>query len=107
MAFTLSIGSQAPDFSLLGVDGKTYSLKDFASAKGLVICFTCNHCPYVVGNESRERDFVRDYAPKGMAYVAINSNETKDHPTDDFAHMKERSKALGFTFPYLRDESQD
>jgi peroxiredoxin len=107
MAFTIDIGKQAPDFSLPGVDGKTYSLKDFASAKAIVISFTCNHCPYVIGNESRERDFVRDYAPQGVAYIAINSNETHDHPTDDFAHMQQRAHALGFTFPYLRDESQD
>jgi len=107
MAFTIAIGQPAPDFSLPGVDGKTYSLKDFAAAKAVVISFSCNHCPYVTGNESRERAFVQDYAPKGVAYLAINSNETHDHPTDDFAHMKQRAQDLGFTWPYLRDETQD
>jgi len=106
MGFTLEIGRPAPQFSLRGVDGKTYALKDFAKAKAVVVCFTCNHCPAVKGNESRERSFVADYAPKGVAYVAINSNDLAFHPDDSFEHMKERAKRLGFTWPFLRDETQ-
>ena len=106
MAFTLVPGAAAPDFALPGVDGKMHRLADFAGSPLLVVCFTCNHCPYVVGNESRERAFVEKYRPRGVAYVAINANETENHPTDDLAHMKERAAGLGFTWPDLRDETQ-
>lgn len=106
MPFTLALGKQAPDFELPGTDGKTHRLADFAKSPLLVISFTCNHCPYVVGNEVREKAFVVQYAPHGVAYIAINSNETQNHPTDDFAHMRQRAIALGFTWPYLRDETQ-
>lgn len=63
MAFTLEIGQQAADFRLKGTDGRVHALEDFASSPLLVVCFTCNHCPYVVGNESREKAFVNAYAP--------------------------------------------
>lgn len=107
MAFTLQLGEKAPDFSLPGVDGKTWSLKDFSDAKLLIVVFSCNHCPYVVGSEDRMNAFYDDYKDKGVAMVAINSNETEGHPTDDFDHMVERAKEKGFEFPYLRDESQE
>jgi peroxiredoxin len=107
MAFTLQIGQSAPDFNLPGVDGKRYSLANFKDAKALVVVFSCNHCPYVVGNEDRMIAFQRDYAPKGVAMVAINSNETEGHPGDSFDHMVERSKAKNFPFSYVRDDSQD
>lgn len=106
MPFTLALNAPAPDFSLPATDGKTYSLASFAHCPLLVVCFTCNHCPYVVGNESREKAFAARYAPRGVAYVAINANETQNHPTDDFAHMKKRAADLGFTWPYLRDDTQ-
>lgn len=106
MAFTLEIGHPAVDFDLPGVDGKTYSLADFAEAKVLVVVFSCNHCPYVVGSEDRMNAFYADYAPRGVAMVAINSNETEGHPTDSFAHMMTRAAEKGFEFPYLQDESQ-
>ena len=107
MAFTLQIGKKAPDFDLPGVDGKDYSLADFADAKLLIVVFSCNHCPYVVGSEDRMNRLYADYAPKGIAMVAINSNETDNHPTDSFEHMVERARQKGFRFPYVRDESQD
>jgi peroxiredoxin len=107
MAFTLQLGQPAPDFELPGVDGKRYSLEDFTDAKALVIVFSCNHCPYVVGSEDRMIRFHSDYAAKGVAFVAINSNETEDHPTDSFEHMVQRAKEKGFKFPYLRDETQE
>jgi len=106
MAFTLTLGSKAPDFSLPGVDGKTYSLASFKDAKVLVVLFTCNHCPYVIGSEDRIIKFYNDYAPRGVALVGINSNETEQHPLDSFDHMKERAKERNFKFPYIRDESQ-
>jgi len=106
MAFTLDIGKKAPDFSLPAADGKACRLADFAAAPVLVVCFTCNHCPYVIGNESREKAFVVKYRGRGVAYVAINSNDVNMYAEDDFPHMQARAKALGFTWPYLWDESQ-
>lgn len=106
MAFTLSIGQPAPDFSLPATDGRTYSLADFADKPILVVVFTCNHCPYAIGSEDRLIDMARRYAPHGVAFVAINSNATHNHPEDSFEHMKERAKRKNFPFPYLRDESQ-
>lgn len=107
MAFTLELGATAPDFNLPGVDGKNYSLADFDDAKLLIIAFTCNHCPYVVGSEERIKQMHTDYAPRGVQLVTINSNETENHPTDSFEHMVEHAKEKGFEFPYLRDDSQE
>ena len=107
MAFTLEIGQTAPDFDLPGVDGRNYSLADFTDAKLLIVVFSCNHCPFVIGSEDRMNALYADYEPKGVAMVAINSNETQGHPTDSFEHMVERAKAKGFQFPYVHDESQD
>lgn len=99
-------GAKAPDFSLPGVDGRTYGLGSFKDAKALVVFFTCNHCPYVQAWESRFVEVQRDYAGKGVRLVGINSNDETKYPEDDFAHMKARAKVQGYNFPYLRDESQ-
>jgi peroxiredoxin len=107
MPFTLEPGQKAPDFSLPDVDSRTWSLADFANHPLLVISFSCNHCPYVVGNESRERAFVDAYRNRGVAYIAINSNDALAYPDDDIGPMKERALRLGFTWPYLRDASQE
>lgn len=107
MAFTLQLGESAPEFNLPGVDGKSCSLADFAEAKLLLVVFSCNHCPYVIGVEDRMNAFYADYVSKGVAMVAINSNETENHPTDSFEHMKERAREKGFQFSYVRDESQE
>lgn len=107
MAFTLQIGQSSPDFDLPGVDGKRYSLASFKDAQVLVVVFSCNHCPYVVGSEERMLKLFRDYAPHGVEMVAINSNETENHPMDSFEHMKVRAKEKGYPFPYLRDETQE
>ena len=88
MAFTLQIGQSAPDFNLPGVDGKSYSLSSFKDAKVLVLFFSCNHCPYVVGSEDRMIKFANDYAARGVKMMAINANETEGHPTDSFEHMQ-------------------
>ena len=106
MAFTLELGAVAPDFHLPGVDGRDYALADFADAKLLIVVFSCNHCPYVVGSEERMVALANDYAPKGVAVVAINSNETENHPGDSFQHMVERATEKQFRYPYLRDEDQ-
>ena len=107
MAFTLQLDEVAPDFNLPGTDGKTHSLAEFANAKALVIDFTCNHCPYVIGSEDRLTRLVAGYKPKGVAFVAINSNETDVHKTDAMQFMIERAKEKKFEFPYLRDDSQE
>ena len=107
MAFTLAIGQPAPDFDLPGVDGRNQRLSDFDGCRLLVVVFSCNHCPYVVGSEERMIKFALTYAPKGVAFVAVNSNETENHPTDSFEHMVERAREKNFPFPYLRDETQE
>jgi peroxiredoxin len=107
MSFTLQLGESAPDFALPGVDDKIYTLDDFKESRFLVVVFSSNHCPYVVGSEDRMKRFYADYSPRGVAMIAINSNETVGHPTDSFDHMKERAKDKHFEFPYVRDETQE
>jgi peroxiredoxin len=108
MAFTLQVGQVAPDFNLPGTDGRNHSLAtDAKDAKVAVVVFSCNHCPYVVGSEDRMIAFARKYQPRGVAMIAINSNETENHPTDSFEHMVQRAKEKKFPFAYVRDESQD
>jgi peroxiredoxin len=106
MPFTLQIGQKAPDFNLPGVDGKQYSLATFDHAKILVVLFSCNHCPYVIGSLDRIISFHTDYALRGLAMIAINSNETENHPTDSFEHMKQLAKEKRFPFPYVHDHTQ-
>ena len=107
MAFTLSLGAPAVDFDLPAVDGKNYSLASFREARALVVVFTCNHCPAAIGTQDRLIALCREYAPKGVAVVAISSNEDRNHPDDSFEKMKQRAQEKGFPFPYLRDESQE
>jgi peroxiredoxin len=107
MAFTLELGQKAPDFHLPGVDGKKYSLDDFSEAKLLIVVFSCNHCPFVVGSEDRMNQLYADYKPKGVEMIAINSNEEENHPTDSFDHMVDRAREKEFPFAYVRDESQE
>lgn len=107
MAFTLEIGEPAPDFDLPGVDGRNYSLDDFRKAKLLVVFFTCNHCPFVVGSEKRIAELHDEFHPSGVDWVGINANETQNHPTDTLDHMVLRTHEAGIRYPYLRDESQD
>src|SRR3989304_5408893 len=102
----LPLGSPAPDFSLPGVDGKTYSLASFKDKPVLAVVFWCNHCPYVQAWEDRTIATQRAYASKRVQFVAINPNETEGYPEDDVPHMVERAKMKGYNFPYLRDETQ-
>ena len=106
MAFTLQIGQPAPEFNLPGTDGKTHSLADFNDAKVAIIFFSCNHCPYVIGSEDRMIAFAKKYEPKGVKMIAINSNETENHPTDSMEHMIERARERSFPFAYVRDDEQ-
>ena len=107
MSFTLQLGENAPDFELPSTDGKTYQLSDFKDAKTLVVFFTCNHCPYVVGSDETTRKTVEKFASKGVKFVGINSNSVKTNATDSFEHMVERMKEHNFPWTYLRDESQE
>ncbi|QMU27520.1 redoxin family protein [Adhaeribacter radiodurans] len=109
---TLEIGASAPDFSLPGVDGKTYSLKSFANAKILTIIFTCNHCPTAQAYEDRMKVLVTDYKNKGVAVVAVSPNYPQAVALDEmgytdsgdsFEEMKIRAKDKGYNFPYLFD----
>jgi peroxiredoxin len=102
----LAIGAVAPDFSLPGVDGRSYTLADFKDKKIVVVIFSCNHCPYVQAYEARMIAIQNEFAEQGVALVAINANETEHYPQDDFPHMVERAKEKGFNFPYLRDAQQ-
>ena len=106
MAFTLQIGEKAPEFKVQATDGKTYSLTDFAQAKALVVFFTCNHCPYVLGSDEVTRATVERFKNKGVAFIGINSNSEITHPEDDFGHMVERMKTHHFPWVYARDKSQ-
>ena len=106
MAFTLEIGEQAPDFTLPATDGNTYSLADFEDADVLVIFFTCNHCPYVLGSDEVTRRTAEKYADRGVKFVAINANSANTNPDDDFAHMVTRMAEQQFPWLYLYDQSQ-
>jgi peroxiredoxin len=107
MAFTLSIGATAPPFALPATDGKRYGLSDFEDARVLVISFTCNHCPYVVGSDEVTRQTAEKFIPQGVRFVGINSNSANTHPNDDFPHMVDRMETHHFPWVYLRDESQE
>jgi peroxiredoxin len=107
MAFTLQLGEKAPDFRLPATDGKTYELSDFDDAEVLVIFFTCNHCPYVIGSDEVTRKTVEKFAPKGVKFVGINSNSKNTYVEDDFEHMVARMKQHKFPWLYLYDEPQD
>ena len=107
MAFTLSLGSEAPDFSLRGTDSNTYSLKDFADTKILVIFFTCNHCPYVIGSDEVTRQTAEKFEPQGVRFVGINSNSPNTYEEDSFENMVIRMTEYRFPWLYLYDDSQN
>jgi peroxiredoxin len=106
MSFTLQIGDTAPDFELPATDGNTYGLGDFED-ETLVVFFTCNHCPFVVGSDEVTRETVDRFTPRGVRFVGINSNSVNTQPGDGFPQMVERMKEHGFPWLYLRDESQE
>lgn len=101
-----TLGTKAPDFFLPGTDGKHYRLSDFKDAQALVLVFMCNHCPYVIAVQDRINALAKEYLPKRVRLVGINSNDSVKYPDDRFDAMKVRAKEQGFVFPYLHDESQ-
>ncbi len=102
----LNLGQPAPDFDLIGVDNRRHSLASFEGKRVLVVVFSCNHCPYVKDYEGRMISIQRDYAGKGVQFVAINSNDEKSYPEDSFPEMVKRTAEKSFNFPYLRDGAQ-
>lgn len=107
MGFTLQLGERAPDFNLLGTDGKKYSLKDFKDSKVLVIFFTCNHCPYVINSDEITRKTADRFKKLDVSFVGINSNSPSTVADDSFEHMVERMKKQHFPWIYLWDETQE
>jgi len=100
------VGDNAIDFKLKNVDGKTVSLADYKKAKGFVVIFTCNHCPYAVAYEDRIIAIDKKYKEIGYPVIAINPNDVVKYPADSFENMVQRAQEKGFTFPYLLDETQ-
>jgi len=99
-------GDKATDFKLKSVDGKMYSMADYKDAKGFIVVFTCNHCPFAVKYEDRIIDLAKKYESKGYILLAINPNDPEAQPADSYDLMKVRAKEKGFTFPYLFDDGQ-
>ncbi len=106
MAFTLKIGESAPGFNLPATDGKSYALNDFSESELLVLFFTCNHCPYVIGSDEVTRKTVGKYTDQSISFVAINSNSVNTYSVDSFDHMVTRMEEFKFPWVYLHDETQ-
>jgi peroxiredoxin len=106
MPYTLEIGASAPDFDLPATDGKNYKLVDFESKDLLVLWFTCNHCPYVIGSDEVTRATVEQFSDKSIAWVGINANSPETYQEDSFPCMIERMNRHKFPWIYLFDESQ-
>lgn len=100
------IGDKATDFKLKNVDEKMVSLADYKNAKGFIVIFTCNHCPYSIAYEDRIIALDKKYKAKGYPVIAINPNNPEISKGDDFVSMQKRAKDKGFTFPYLFDDGQ-
>lgn len=99
-------GDKAADFSLKSVDGKMYSMADYKDARGFIIVFTCNHCPFAVQYEDRVNELAKKYKPRGYELLAINPNDPAVQPADSYELMIERAQEKEFVFPYLFDEGQ-
>jgi peroxiredoxin len=103
----LPLGTKAPAFRLPDPSGKWVSSEDFAKALALVVAFICNHCPYVIHIRSRFAELAKEYHARGVAVVAINSNDAIAYPDDAPEKMAEQIREAGYTFPYLYDETQE
>ena len=102
----LALGASAPAFSLPATDGRSYALKDVAGAKGTVVVFICNHCPYVKAVIGRLVANARALMAEGVGFAAVCSNDATSHPEDSFPKMREFAARHDFPFRYLHDESQ-
>ena len=101
-----TIGDEATDFTLKDVDGDMVSLSDYPNAKGFIVIFTCNTCPFAVASEDRIVALDQEFKDKGYPVIAINPNNPEVQPDDTYELMQEKADEAGFTFPYLYDESQ-
>lgn len=107
MAQGYKVGDEAMNFKLKNIDGQMIALSDFSSEKGVVVIFTCNHCPFSVAYEDRIIELDKKYKKLGFPVVAINPNDPISYPEDSFENMKVRAQEKGFTFPYIFDENQE
>ena len=107
MAYTLNIGKEAPAFNLPATNGGVYTLNDFNGSKYLVVFFTCNHCPYVIGSDEVTRETVEKYKSRNVAFVGINSNSANTYEVDGFDFMVQRMDEHKFPWVYLYDETQE
>jgi peroxiredoxin len=103
----LPLGTKAPDFSLVNVDGRTVSLSDFDDAPALLVIFMCNHCPFVKHLADALAQFTAQYMAQGVAVVGINSNDAGSYPADSPEQMVREAEERGYQFPYLYDETQE
>jgi peroxiredoxin len=103
----LPLGTPAPDFSLINVDGQTVSLSDFQNAPALLVMFICNHCPYVKHVADQLAQLGHEYTQRNASIVAINSNDVANHPADSPEQMVAEAEMRGYVFPYLYDETQE
>jgi peroxiredoxin len=103
----LAPGTPAPPFSLPDTDGRAVSLDDARGAPALLVMFICNHCPYVKHLRPALARLAHDYAPRGVAVVAINANDAVRYPADSPEAMRQEKEAAEYTFPYLYDETQE
>jgi peroxiredoxin len=106
-AQSYKIGDEVKDFSLKNVDGKMVAMKDFSKAKGIIVIFTCNHCPFSVAYEQRIMNLDVKYRPMGYPVIAINPNDPAIVPDDSYENMVKIALEKGYTFPYLFDETQE
>lgn len=102
-----SVGDKASDFSLLNVDGNYVQLADYEEAKGFIVIFTCNHCPYSIAYEDRINDLNRRFGVEGYSVIAINPNDSVVQPQDSYSKMIVRAREKSFNFPYLLDATQE
>ena len=103
----LPLGTLAPDFSLINVDGQTVSLSDFNDAQALLVIFMCNHCPYVIHVADHLAQLAHEYMSRGVAVVGISSNDVSNYPADSPKQMVAEAEGRGYPFPYLYDETQE
>ena len=103
----IAVGDEAPDFDLLNIDGEMVALNDYADSEGLIVIFTCNHCPFSVAYEDRIIALDEWSEAQGYPVVAINPNDPVQYPSDSYDAMIVRAEEKGFNFPYLFDETQE
>src|SRR6478609_9233874 len=103
----LPLGTQAPPFTLVNVDGRIVSLSDFDGAPAFLAIFMCNHCPFVKHLADPLAQFAAEYVPQGVAIVGISSNDVASHPADSPEQMVHEAEERGYVFPYLYDETQE